>query len=461
MTYFFYNFFLNFLILLSTPYLFFRSLFDKPFRKRLCQRIGSLPETPLQRSIWFHAASVGEVFCSAPLVKRIKAVVPQLPIVMTTMTPAGNEMAAKSLPEVGTVLFFPMDQSFLLRRMIERIRPGILLIAETELWPNLLRTCGKRNIPILLFNGRISDRSFQRYLSFRFFFRECLKYVTRFLMQTEKDRQRMVDMGAPPGRTRVAGNIKFDQASSTLSQEERTGLAQSLGLKGDEKILIGGSTHSGEEEILCSLFKSLRETYSDLLLILAPRHLNRLEEVEKVLDREGLSWVKRTSFLPGQDSSNRKGTRPEVLLLDTMGELVKFYSIGTLIFIGGSLVPVGGHNPIEPLLSRKCILFGPHMFNFSEISSLLVDAGGAIQVKGKEDLASRLNELLSDEKRCRESGEKGYQFLLHHRGATERMFEEIKPFLIQMRNADPPILDCGMRIGELKSEIRDPKSEME
>ncbi len=436
MAYFFYNFLLNSLLLISTPYLFARSLFDKSFRKSLCQRIGSLPEYPLQRSIWFHAASVGEVFCSIPLVKRVRAAFPRLPIVMTTMTTTGNEMARKSLPELETVLFFPVDQSLLLRRMIKRIQPGVLLIAETELWPNLLRICGKKNIPILLFNGRISDRSFQHYLSFRFFFRECLKYVALFLVQTEKDRQRMIDIGGPPDKTKITGNMKFDQAFSVLSQEEVTGLAQSLCLKGDEKILIGGSTHPGEEEIICSLFRELKKTSPDLLLILAPRHLNRLEEVEKVLDRERLLWVKRTSFHPGQDSSIRKGDRPEVILLDTMGELAKFYSLGTLIFIGGSLVPVGGHNPIEPLLYKKCVLFGPHMFNFSEISSHLVNAGGAIQVKGKDDLASRLKDLLSDERSCMEFGEKGYQFLLHHRGATERMFEEIRPFLIQMGNTD-------------------------
>ena len=436
MLYFFYNFLLNFLLLLSTPYLFLRSLFDEPFRKSLFQRIGSLPETPIRGSIWFHAASVGEVFCSIPLVKRVRTEFPHLPIVMTTMTVTGNEMARKSLPDVGTVLLFPVDQSFLLRRIIRRIQPRVLLIAETELWPNLLRACGKKNIPILLFNGRISDRSFQRYLSFRFFFRECLKYVALFLMQTEKDRQRMIDIGAPPEKTKMTGNIKFDQAFSVLSQEEVAGLAQSLRLKGDEKILIGGSTHPGEEEILCSLFRELKKTSPDLLLILAPRHLNRLEEVEKVLDREGLLWAKRTSFHPGQNSSNRKGDLPEAILLDTMGELAKFYSLGTLIFIGGSLVPVGGHNPIEPLLCRKCVLFGPHMFNFSEISSQLVSAGGAIQVKGKDDLASRMKDLLSDERSCMEFGEKGYRFLLHHRGATERMFEEIRPFLTQMENAE-------------------------
>jgi 3-deoxy-D-manno-octulosonic-acid transferase len=375
---------------------------------------------------------VGEVFCSIPLVKRIKAVFPQVPLVMTTMTATGNEMARRSLPEVGTVLFFPMDHSFLLRRMIKKIQPCALLIAETELWPNLLRTCGRKNIPVLLFNGRISDRSFRRYLFFRFFFRECLKDVALFLMQTEKDRRRLIDMGALPERTRVAGNIKFDQNFSTLSGEEVTGLAQSLCLKGDEKILIAGSTHSGEEEVLCSLFKEVRKASPGLLLILAPRHLNRLEEVEKVLDREGLSWAKRTAFLSCGDASNRKRERPEVVLLDTMGELVNFYSLGTLIFIGGSLVPVGGHNPIEPLFYRKCVLFGPHMFNFSEISTQLVNAGGAIQIAGKDDLTSRAKDLLSDEGKCREFGEKGYQFLLHHRGATERMFEEIKPFLEQI-----------------------------
>ncbi len=429
MAYLLYNSILALFLLLSAPYLLVRSLFNRSFRNSLRLRLSDPPEFPGRATLWVHAASVGEVFCSIPLVKRMKEEYPDRSIVLTTMTVTGKETAETKVPEAERVLLFPIDQPVLLRRMIRKIRPGLLLIAETELWPNLLRVCGKKNIPILLFNGRISDRSFRRYRFLRFFFGACLKYVSIFLMQSEKDRERIVDIGGPRERTRVTGNIKFDQESPAVSEEERTALIRSLHLKGGEKVLVGGSTHTGEEEILCSLFKSLKETHPDLFLILAPRHLNRLEEVEKILDREGLSWARRSSFLPGRNPPNGREEGPGVLLLDTMGELVRFYSLGTLVFIGGSLVPVGGHNPIEPLFYRKCVIFGPHMFNFSEISSKLVEAGGAIQVNGSEELASRCKDLLLNERRCNEIGENGYRFLREHRGATERSMEEIRPFL--------------------------------
>lgn len=249
-------------------------------------------------------------------------------------------------------------------------------------------------------------------------------------MQTEEDRTRIIKIGATSDKTRVVGNIKFDQTFSTLTQEKTDEIVKSLSLRAGENILIAGSTHSGEEEILITLFKELRGVDPQLKLILAPRHLDRLAEVEGILKRESLSWKRRTSFSMRQDQPDREAKKlPEVILLDTMGELMGLYSLGTLVFIGGSLVPIGGHNPLEPLIFKKCVLFGPHMFHFLEISNHLMSVGGAIQVKDREDLAFQIKRLLSDQEARREFGERGYQFLQRHRGATERMFGEIRPFL--------------------------------
>lgn len=305
----------------------------------------------------------------------------------------------------------------------------MLLIAETEIWPNLLRSCGKKGIPIILFNGRISPKSYRRYLLFKFFFKECLRYISLFLMQTDEDRARVIEIGGESQNAKTVGNLKFDQTLPPYAQETLTEMSKALRLQGEEKILIAGSTHSGEEEILVGLYKELKKTYSDLILILAPRHLDRLEEVEKILGKEALSWLRKTS-LPTDDRRSDPG-HPEVILLDTMGELMSIYSLGTLVFVGGSLVAVGGHNPLEPLFFRKCVLFGPYMFHFSEIASRLIEAGGAIQVSTKEELFSQLKRLLSDEEARKDFGEKGYQFLKRHQGATERMLEEIRPFLIK------------------------------
>jgi 3-deoxy-D-manno-octulosonic-acid transferase len=215
-------------------------------------------------------------------------------------------------------------------------------------------------------------------------------------------------------------------------------LAKTLGLHETETILIAGSTHPGEEEVLVTIYKDLKKMTPRLVLILAPRHLERLDEVEGILKREALSWVRKTALSPNAGPSDQE--HPEVILLDTMGELMGFYSLGTLVFVGGSLVPIGGHNPLEPLFFKKCVLFGPHMFHFLEITSRLIEAGGAIQVSGKEALFSELRRLLLDEVARKEVGEKGHQFLQKHQGATGRMFEEIRPLLDKMQNAD-----CGMR----------------
>ena len=428
MIYLLYNTLLACLLILSAPYLFFRGLFQKKFRNQLIQRMGFFRDLTFKRPIWVHAASVGEVFCTVPLLKRIKREFPYFEIVLTTMTSTGNEAAKTHLPEADRVLFFPIDHPLTLRRVIKKIQPRLLLIAETELWPNLLRSCGRKGIPIILFNGRISEKSFRGYLFFKFLFKECLKYVALFLMQTMEDQTRIIEIGAEPDKTRVVGNLKFDQTLPSFNQEAMANLAKSIGLQGKEAILIAGSTHPGEEEILLSLFKELRKIHSHLILILAPRHLVRLEEVERNLEKESISWVRRTSLAVDQDHQKQKEP-PEVMLLDTMGELMSLYSLGTLVFVGGSLVPIGGHNPLEPLFFKKCVLFGPYMFHFSEISRRLVEEGGAIQANGKEDLATHMKRLLKNDRTRRDIGERGYQFLQRHQGATERMFEKIRPYL--------------------------------
>jgi 3-deoxy-D-manno-octulosonic-acid transferase len=434
MIYYLYNFLLTLLLIATIPYFLFRSLLSKRFRKALPQRMGFFQSPSFKNPIWVHAASVGEVFCSISLLKKIKNEFPHSRIVLTTMTSTGNETAKSYLPETDQVLFVPIDHPLIIRRTIKKIQPGLLLIAETELWPNLLRSCGKKGIPIILFNGRISQRSFRRYFRFRFFFKECLKYISLFLMQTEEDRKRIIKIGGESQKTRAVGNLKFDQPFPSFTPETRNKIAKTLGLSGKENVLIAGSTHSGEEEILVTFFKELKKKDPNLLLILAPRHLQRLEEVERILKKEALSWLRKTSLPIGAGRSDQE--HPEVILLDTMGELMGIYSLGTLVFVGGSLVPIGGHNPLEPLFFKKCVLFGPYMFNFLEISTRLIEDEGAIQVSGKEDLFSQLKRLLFDEVARKEVGEKGHQFLQKHQGATDRMFEEIRPFLSRMQNTE-------------------------
>jgi 3-deoxy-D-manno-octulosonic-acid transferase len=434
MTLYLYTTLVTLFLILSSPYFLLRSLVQKGYRRELAQRLGCIPPLALNKPIWVHAASVGEVLCTIPLLKRIKRDFPQCDVVLTTMTRTGNDMAKRQIPEANAVLFLPLDHPFIVQRVVQKIRPDLLLIAETELWPNLLFSCRTRAIPIVLFNGRISDKSFPRYRFLRFFFEKYIKCISLFLMQTEKDRQRIREIGAPSETTKVVGNIKFDQTIPSFNQEQADEMVHSLGLRGNETILIAGSTHSGEEEILLRVFKELEPAHSDLVMILAPRHIDRLGEVERLLQKEGIPWKRRSSLssnLNPPDSEGKGSHR--IILLDTMGELMNLYRLGTLVFIGGSLVPVGGHNPLEPLFFKKCVLFGPHMFNFSEMARLLIEAGGAVRVVGTDDLALQVKRLLDDETTRNDVGEKGHRLLQENQGATERIFEKIKPYLHQER----------------------------
>ena len=431
-----YNVITSLFLLVAGPYLFVRSFFDNNRRRELLQRLGCFPDLSEKRPVWVHAASVGEVLASRSLIQRIKKAFPHNVLLLTTMTRTGQETAKKQIPEADVVAFLPLDHPLILRHVMKRVKPRFLLIAETELWPNLLHASGKTGIPTVLFNGRISDRSIRRYLRLKFFFQAYLASISLFLMQTEHDQSRIIAIGAPPEKTRVMGNIKYDQAPPDVAGDVAAEMAKTLGLRGDESVFIAGSTRPGEEELLLPLFKELREEIPHLLLVLAPRHLDRLEEVERILRGETLSWVRRTSLPVLENVSNRHSQNlPNIILLDTMGELVKLYSLAKLVFVGGSLVPLGGQNPLEPLFFKKCVLFGPHMSNFAEIARFLTEAKGAVQVKDPEDLRAEIKRLMRDDQARREIGERGYEVLQKHRGATERIFQEIQPYLLREWNA--------------------------
>ncbi|MGQ9636986.1 MAG: 3-deoxy-D-manno-octulosonic acid transferase [Thermodesulfobacteriota bacterium] len=413
---------LTLFLLFYIPFLFLKGLFQKPSRELLKERLAFFPRISFSKAIWIHGASMGEVLCTSPLIRKIKEEFPDYGIILTTMTKAGKETARNSLSGLDRILYFPFDHPLLLKRAFRNLSPNLILVAETELWPNLLRLCGQKEIPLLLFNGRISQHSFKRYRFLKPLFKAPLQSVSLFLLQTEEDRRRILRMGAPFEKTVVTGNLKFDQDS--FLREERKEKNNGLSFLKSVPLLIGGSTHAGEEEILLRLLRRLKKNYPSLHLLLAPRHLDRLDEVERILKGEGFSWLRKTS-LTGRTGEGKW----DIILLDTHGELKTLYQFGTLIFIGGSLVPIGGHNPLEPLFFKKCVLFGPYMFNFLEISQGLVEFGGALQVKNEEELSHQVERLLREEDTRKEIGEKGYQFIQMHRGATEKTMSAIRSYL--------------------------------
>jgi 3-deoxy-D-manno-octulosonic-acid transferase len=300
------------------------------------------------------------------------------------------------------------------RRVIRSINPTIVLVAETELWPNFFRELQRQGIPSALVNGRISPRSYGNYLRFRRFFTEVFKSVTLFCMQSNEDAERIRDIGAAPDRVMVTGNLKFDQKISPVQQTP-------VSIASGRKVITAGSTHRGEEAILLEIFSRLRKKYPDLILIIAPRHPERFDEVCGLITTAGYECQRRTRL---------KGAVRDVVLLDTIGELRAFYSACDIAFVGGSLVKIGGHNLLEPAAMKKPVIFSRYMFNFKEISEALINAGGGLMVKDKEELYAKLDNLLSDKQLSTTMGEKAFKVIAANSGATVRTIDAVHRLII-------------------------------
>jgi len=424
-----YNTLLTLGLILSSPFFALKILTNPRYRSGMSQRLGISYKNVFknvgdEKPLWIHTASVGEVLGSLPIIKGIRQANPELPILLSTMTASGNDMAKERASDVNTITFFPLDHPWAVRRTISLVNPRAFLVAETEIWPNFLMELGRRRIPVMLFNGRISTRSHQWYKRFRFFLNSPLTAISAFCMQSNVDAQRIIEMGANPEMVTVSGNIKFDQAPPEITQGEKKALLQTLGIHTGQPIFIAGSTHRGEEEFMLKVLRSLSPEYPDLVLILAPRHLERVREVEILLKREKLSWKLKTQL---QGKGEGGGSR--VILLDTMGELYKFYSIGTLIFVGGSLVRVGGHNILEPLFYKKPVLFGPFMDHFREISDEVLRRGAGFQIKEADQMVMHAKTLLENPSLRANMGKCGFEIIRENRGATRKTLETIFRFL--------------------------------
>ncbi|MBI4012680.1 MAG: 3-deoxy-D-manno-octulosonic acid transferase [Candidatus Rokubacteria bacterium] len=384
----------------------------------LAQRLGFVPVAPGPDRIWVHAVSVGEVMAAVPLVHALRRRWPGSEVVVSTVTATGDRVARARLQETAAAFVFPLDFAFAMRRAVRRVRPRCFIALETELWPNLLRTLAAAGVPAVLANGRISDRSFRRYLRVRGLFRRVLEQVALFAMQSDEDARRIIAMGAPPERVVVTGNLKMEAPHGEVGADR---LWRRLLHLGDEPVWIAGSTHRGEEAAVLDAFLELRRAGERLCLILAPRHPERIDEVEALARGRGLQPVRRSRIAPGGAGG--------VVLLDTVGELAALYAVADVIFMGGSLVPIGGHNVIEPALHAKPIVFGPHMGNFREAARLLLQAGAAVQVRDASALVPALRTLLVDADARRRVGEAAWTAVRAHQGACERTLEALEGLL--------------------------------
>lgn len=390
------------------------------YRRGLRERLGDVPAWPGPvPPVWLHAVSVGEVMAATPLARELGQRRPDVPLLVSTVTDTGRAVAEARLPAKQFV-FFPFDFGWAVCTALDRLRPRAVLLTETEIWPNFLRACSTRGIPVVLVNGRISPRSFPRYRRVRRLFGRVLQGIQLFCMQTPEDARRVLDLGAPRERVHVVGNLKFDLAA-VGDPGDGPAVRQMLGLPPSRPVLVAGSTHRGEEGPVLDAFKTVRRSVPELTLLLAPRHPDRLGEVEALLQREGLPWIRRTR-LPVD-------TPPAVILVDTMGELARLYAVGTVVFVGGSLVPIGGHNVLEPGSHARPVLFGPHMGNFAEMGRLFLEQRAGTQVHDAATLAAEILRLLREPARAGRMGEAARGIVDTHRGAGRRTVDLLEALL--------------------------------
>ena len=428
--YFLYSALLAVLLLLLSPYFLFQGLRHQKYLHSLAQRLGWLPQSLRQLApgaIWVHAVSVGEVLAVVPLLRQLKQRFPNRPLVLTTVTRTGQQVATRQAGLVDAVFYFPLDFAFAARRGLACLRPALVVIAETEVWPSFLREAEQAGVPVAFVNGRISDRSFRRHRQvplWRRFLGRALATPRFFLMQTQQDAERIIALGAPAERVAVGGNLKFD-----IALPARPAFLDWL--ESRVPVIVGGSTMEGEEEILVDCLRGLKHLFPKALLVLAPRHPERFEPVARWLESHGVRFVRRSAWgvTPPSELAGPDGSGPDVLLLDTLGELAGTYAAATVAFVGGSLVPAGGHNPVEPGLWGKPILFGPFMENFRLVAQTFAKAGAALEVRDAAELRARLTELLGDGERRQAMGRAARALIESNRGATLRAIETMAQLL--------------------------------
>jgi 3-deoxy-D-manno-octulosonic-acid transferase len=375
-----------------------------------------------RRPTWIHAVSVGEVAIALKLAAKLRELEPAFMCVLTTTTTTGYAFAEREASHWMQVLYNPLDHWLIVRRAFSALQPERLVLVEAEVWPNLAATAKRRGIPLALVNARLSARSERRFRQFRRFVEPTFRCLDLVCVQEERDIARWEALGVRREVIREVGSIKYDPAEVQSDPTVPREVLRQLGIADSRPILLGGSTHGGEEQVLARVFAQLRERFPDLLLVLAPRHVERSADIRAALERAELRVSLRSAGEPGA---------PDCLLLDTTGELRHWYAVATVVFVGKSLTAHGGQNPVEPILAGKPVVFGPHMQNFASLAASLLEANGATEVADAETLAARTAELLRDADRRRQLVENAERVLAHHRGATQRTAE----LLLQLRAA--------------------------
>lgn len=411
------------------PHFILRMLRRGGYGRHFCQRFGryGAAEAALLaapgRPIWIQAVSVGELAVAFSFMDELRRRDPAARFVLTTNTSTGHALALRKIRAPDVTLYFPMDVPWVIPRALRRIRPSAVVLVENEMWPNLIRYARRQGIPTVLVNGRISEHSYRGYRKIRFFTRRLLPQIHWFCVQSAVDRERLLALGAPADRTEIAGSAKYDLDPTAPTAEARAcALLAKLGVKPGHPVLVGGSTWAGEEDVLLDLYREAKAAHPGFMLVLVPRHAERREEVLETIRRHGLSVVQRSQF---PDSAASPDQRPDVLLVDTTGELRGFYTAADVAFVGKSLTQTGGQNPIEPARDGKPVVVGPHMENFAAIAQDFTAARAWVQATDAADLKAIVLRLLGDAAERARLGRAAAELVANQAGATRRMVERV------------------------------------
>jgi 3-deoxy-D-manno-octulosonic-acid transferase len=423
---FFYNVAMLAALVLGAPWWLWKMATTHKYREGLMERLGRVPHrlNLSQPIIWLHAVSVGEVLAVSRLVSDLDRAFPSHQLIISTTTRTGQDLACERFG-ADRVFYCPLDLPWAVSAYLNTLQPKLLILAETEFWPNLLSGCFRRGIPVVVVNARISDRSWPRYRRLRWLWQPFLSRLRAVLAQSETDAERLKAIGCRPDRVCVTGNLKFDVRA--VSEAEATVQLKSIGL--GLRFIMAGSTLDGEETALLEAWPRLLEADPNLVLVLAPRHPERFAAVAALIDRSGIPWVERSDWRALPVEALRPLSAGQIVLLDTIGELASVYSLAAVAFIGGSLIPAGGHNPLEPAQFGVPIVIGPHYANFRAIVDDLL-AHQALRITNKEDLAATIIHLLQNPSEAAAMGACARQVFDQQAGATSRCIEALRPLLL-------------------------------
>lgn len=421
------------LLVLLSPLLLLYLLFRLAKGKSLAgfrERLGFLPPAARYRPgeppvLWIHAVSAGEVAAVEPIIHELRLAEPHAKLVLSTVTPTGHHMALTRKLEIDALFYLPMDFPGLIEPALRKINPRVLVLAETELWPGLLATARQYGTKVCIVNGRISNKSFPRYRLFRPLTAWALSSVDLICAQSDLDAQRFVALGADPERVLTVGNSKFDESFSHVPPEEAAKWRQDLGFTQDQPVLFAASTHPREEEMVLRCYEQLRGTYPDLGLLIAPRHPERGDTVETLIGEFGYACLRRSRTRDQVLPPPALSAQAQVALLDTMGEQARVFSIATVVFLGGSLVPVGGHNFLQPMAFGKPVVFGPYMHNSRDLTEMVLREGAALQVASSEEACQVISRLLGSESERNLLGVRAQALLSRNTGAAQTMVSHV------------------------------------